>query len=116
MLIFIVKISILLLYRRIFAPSHRTKIIIGTIAAILFLFYFSNMIVKIFICIPREAIWDKRVKGRCVNPHVLYLVTAVVNVISDFYLLLLPLPAIWHLHIPLMRKIGLMLAFSAGSL
>lgn len=118
MLIFIVKISILLLYRRIFAPSRRTKIFIGVLLVFLFLFYLSNMMVKIFLCTPRKLIWDKdpKIKGRCINPHALYLVTAIINVLSDFYILLLPLPAIWHLQIPLARRIGLMFAFSAGLL
>ncbi|KAI9792578.1 MAG: hypothetical protein M1816_002098 [Peltula sp. TS41687] len=114
MLIFVLKLSILLLYRRIFAPSRRTKVFIGVIVAFLFFFYLSNMIVKIFSCTPRKLIWDKRIPGHCTNPHTLYLVTAIVNVISDFYILLLPLPAIWHLQVPLARRIGLMLAFSAG--
>ena len=115
-LTFIIKVSILLLYYRIFSPNRRVKLLIFSLVPLLFLFYTANMLVKVFLCIPRRKIWDKSVDGHCVDVHSLFLSSAVVNVISDFYILVLPIPSIWKLHVPLRRKIGVMAAFSAGLL
>ncbi|KAI9830791.1 MAG: hypothetical protein M1826_004425 [Phylliscum demangeonii] len=113
-LTFVVKLSILMLYYRIFAPSRGTKRFITLIMTVLLGFYTANMFVKIFLCSPRQRIWDKSVPGHCANLAQLYLATAIVNVVSDFYILVLPLPSIWHLQIPLRRRLGLISVFSAG--
>lgn len=38
----------------------------------------------------------------------------IVNLISDLYLILIPLPAAWSLQLPLRRRIGLSAMFLAG--
>lgn len=117
-LIFITKLSILLLYLRVFAPAKRSKtffciqfLIWGN-----FLFYLAGLLVKVFQCIPRERIWDKRIPGHCVQIDLPILIASAINVLSDCLILLLPIAAVWHLHMKTSKKIGICAVFMAGSL
>lgn len=80
-------------------------------------FYISTWITIIFQCIPQEKIWNPEYKGgHCTNYEVSALVTGIVNVISDFLILLLPLVAIWRLRMAPKRKIGVLAVFATGLL
>jgi len=46
----------------------------------------------------------------------LLIVQGVVNVVSDFYLLVVPLPAVWGLKLPLKKRFGILAIFGTGSL
>ncbi|KAH2536824.1 hypothetical protein KXW97_006545, partial [Aspergillus fumigatus] len=98
-LIFITKLSILLLYLRVFAPSFRSKTFfcIHALIWLNFGFYFADTIVKIFECSPRAKIWDKTLKGHCININIPIIVTSSINVASDFLILVLPIVSVWRL-------------------
>ncbi|KAI9673626.1 MAG: hypothetical protein M1817_002263 [Caeruleum heppii] len=112
----LIKISILLLYHRIFAiPSFRKWMY----PCILFLVLFqvSTTLVDIFNCTPIKASWDKTLpNARCVDPPTLYMATAGINVATDIIILLIPLPLIWHLRIHNRQKAALTLIFGVASL
>ncbi|CAF9941272.1 MAG: hypothetical protein ALECFALPRED_009049 [Alectoria fallacina] len=115
-IILITKISILLLYAKLFAPQRRsvTYILIQMLLYFNLLFYTAITVVKIFECTPRSKIWEKTTPGHCINLAVLLYVTGVVNTGSDIAILMLPLTVIWHLQMPTNRKIGVSAAFAAA--
>ncbi|KAJ9300994.1 hypothetical protein DTO271G3_2158 [Paecilomyces variotii] len=115
-LIFVAKLSILLLYLRAFTPSRpgRTFYAIHFLLWFNLLFYTANTLTKIFQCIPRAKIWDPETPGRCVNVNALIQTSAGLNVFSDFSLLVLPIAAIWKLHMKTSQKIGISAVFAAG--
>lgn len=117
-LIFITKLSILLLYIRVFAPSFKklTFIFIQLLIWFNFLFYLADTLVKIFECTPRHKIWEKYVDGSCININIPILVTSAVNVVSDFLILLLPIVCVWRLQMKMSKKMGISAIFAAGSL
>ncbi|OJK03796.1 hypothetical protein ASPACDRAFT_57176 [Aspergillus aculeatus ATCC 16872] len=71
-LIYITKLSILLLYLRLFAPSKRNTPfwLIQTLNWMNFLFYLADTIVKICECKPRSKIWDQDIPGQCININI----------------------------------------------
>ncbi|KAI9852405.1 MAG: hypothetical protein M1824_001994 [Vezdaea acicularis] len=112
-----VKISILLFYRRIF-PA-RNRIFSGAIwfgIGFITLMLVSNVLVAIFACHPVRAFWDFTVKGKCINSNNFYWATAVLNVITDTYIILLPMPNVWRLRITTLQKLGLSLLFFLAGL
>ncbi|PYI34862.1 ribosomal protein L36e [Aspergillus indologenus CBS 114.80] len=115
-LIYITKLSILLLYLRLFAPSTRNTPfwLIQTLIWMNFLFYFADTIVKICECKPRSKIWDQDIPGQCININIPILVTSIVNVVSDFLMLLLPIVCVWRLQMTWWKKMGLSAVFAAG--
>ena len=56
------------------------------------------------------------ISPECSRSHPLIVIIGVANLVSDVYMILLPLPAIWGLNMPTKRKIGLSTAFMTGAM
>jgi hypothetical protein len=52
-------------------------------------------------------------KTPCINNLAMW--QAILNIITDFLMLLLPIPLLWKLQVPLTQKLGLALIFALGS-
>lgn len=117
-LIFVAKLSILLLYLRAFTPNGRGNTFFAIHFLLWFnlLFYTANTLTKIFQCTPRTKIWEPETPGRCVDVNSLIQTSAGLNVFSDFSLLVLPIASIWKLHMKTSQKIGISAVFAAGLL
>ncbi|KAB8199980.1 hypothetical protein BDV34DRAFT_230705 [Aspergillus parasiticus] len=115
-IIFITKLSILLLFLRVFAPSFRgtTYFLIQLLIWLNFLFYLADTILKIFECTPRSKIWDEHVPGHCININGPILAASIFNVVSDFLILLLPIVCVWRLQMTFKKKICTSAVFVAG--
>ena len=64
-----------------------------------------------------SAAWDPTViDPKCIDYNTVYLLGAAGEVFTDFVTLLLPLPVLWHLHLPRSQKVQLIGVFLTGSL
>lgn len=117
-IIFVTKLSILLLYLRVFAPSTKSKtyFFIQILIWVNLLFYLASTLVKIFECTPRSKIWHRDTPGTCVNINSLITTASIFNVVSDFLILLLPIACVWRLQMKLTKKLGTSAVFAAGAL
>lgn len=117
-LIFVTKLSILLLYLRAFTPAFKSKtyVFIQVLLWFNFFFYLGDTLLKIFECTPREKIWNPRLPGHCVNINIPLLVASAINVVSDLSILLLPMVCVWRLQMRRAKKLGICAIFAAGSL
>ncbi|OSS43934.1 hypothetical protein B5807_11364 [Epicoccum nigrum] len=120
----LIKISILLFYRRLSARvvsnffRWTTWIIIGFIASSTIAF----TLVPLFGCRPISAFWDqaniiKQVKGykySCFNEGADIFAASVVSAVQDLITAVLPTFLYWNLHIPLRQKIALFGIFAIG--
>lgn len=115
---FFAKLSILLLYFRVFIPNKRNwtywyiHVVLWTDAA----FYFANMVVASAMCIPRERIWNHDVPGHCVNIDAIILFNSFFNAVSDASMVVPPLANVWKLQMKTSRKVGLSAIFATGIL
>ncbi|OJJ64192.1 hypothetical protein ASPSYDRAFT_84214 [Aspergillus sydowii CBS 593.65] len=107
------KISILLLYKRLF-PVAKMRIAIWVGIAIIGILYGSFIImsaVNIGICVT---------VGTDISPFCDFVHTGLViwqgasNVVTDFYLVVLPIPQVLKLKLSRKKKIGLCLTFASG--
>ena len=95
------------------------RILAWTGALILGLFYVSALIAMAGLCVPRtgtsqlDYFWAF-ISPTCRKQNPLSTTIAAVNIISDLYLLILPLPAIWGLQLARKKKIGISLIISTG--
>ena len=79
--------------------------------------YFVGTVVEIDICTPREKIWNPLLNtGHCLHFWATFQVNAVFTVISDFAILILPMPSVWKLQVSLKKKILITAIFAAGLL
>jgi hypothetical protein len=69
-------------------------------------------------CKPIRAAWDpfRFATGKCVDNAIVYIVTAVVNIISDLILFVIPMPMLVHLKMPLGQRIGAGIMFGIASM
>ena len=119
--IFFTKLSILLQYSKIFTTTMNGKspmvIAIRTCICTNFLYYLITMFFRIFQCIPRERIWNPFVSsGYCYSPYTTEKASGVFNVISDFTILVLPLPSVWRLQMSIRKKLSTTAVFAVGIL
>ena len=117
----VIKLSILLQYLRIFVPSRKANmrmfIAVYTVIAAIFIFYVVDTGFNIFICRPREKYWNRLMTtGSCFNLDASMQATGLFNVISDFAILVLPIPSILKLQLPLKRRLGILAVFATGVL
>ena len=112
------KISILLLFMKIFVP-HRQVVVYWTNLLLIVtnaMFYVGGMVALIFQCSPRAKISNPKLPGTCTNVYLSFLLSGVWNVLSDFFILVFPIWAIWQLQMPLKRKFGTAIVFATGVL
>lgn len=104
------KLSLLVFYTRL-SPvlAYRLAAYFG----IFFVFgsFFALTIVTAFPCKPIALAWNPLIAGSCINRPAAYKATAILGLLSDIYLILLPIPTIIGLQMPWQQKAGLLAMF-----
>lgn len=111
------KLVILGLYLRIFAQqSHRIAcfVMIALVSAACF----AVVLVTCLQCTPLAFLWEpeKHPGGHCLDMNSFWTWGSLPNIITDVFMLLLPLPCIWKLQLSKKDKFGLILTFATGSM
>lgn len=116
-LMFFIKLTALLLYLRLFGTKRYFKYAVWLVGAFTFAYSFSGIAISIWRCSPRAKAWDLTIQGGECRDHNWRLVLfGAFGVVSDFAVLLLPMPVLWTLHLPKAKKLGLMAIFATGIL
>ena len=83
----------------------------------MFIFYTADVPITLFICNPREKIWNSYYEGgTCMDYNALVIASASFNIISDLFILLLPVRSIWKLRIKSSKKLAIVALFATGLL
>ncbi|CAK7213596.1 hypothetical protein SBRCBS47491_001859 [Sporothrix bragantina] len=108
-----VKISIVLMYRRIFVGTWIRR---ANWAMLIFLIAWGIALVTSLsmLCLPIQRLWDPSVEGHCIDFVPAFFAPAVINMVTDFTIFALPLPAIRQLQLPLRQKIILSFILCLG--
>ncbi|KAB8261482.1 hypothetical protein BDV32DRAFT_158222 [Aspergillus pseudonomiae] len=106
-----VKLSLLLLYRRIFVSSRFLRIVYA-VGAIISVWTIITIFLAIFNCIPISGFWTGQ--GQCISFRDFAIGYAIVNIITDLAVWLMPIPNMWKLQLPTSQKIALTLIFVLG--
>lgn len=67
-----------------------------------------------FECIPIQKLWDPLAGGHCFNAKIQPYTNAGLNTLTDVYVLLLPVPALWNLPLGAGKKFRVMAVFGLG--
>ena len=113
----LIKLAILIQLASIFAPFKCGLYwVICAVSVLTIMFYIASTTFRILACIPREKIWEPSVPGTCINSAAGIISSAVLNSISDFVLLIIPLNRIWRLQVPRHKKWQVSTVFATGLL
>ncbi|RGP69226.1 pth11-like integral membrane [Fusarium longipes] len=106
----VIKLSILIFYHRVFPSTElvfRASMIFG---------YFLSLSYPVVIwvtmgnaCRPFEHFWTQfaGTQGTCIDINTFFLALGIINMINDFYILLIPIPQIFQLQMSLKKRLGI---------
>ena len=114
--LFAVKASLFLLLYGIFGRLRWMRLLIWFGLVVTGLFYLTNVVVFASLCSPNpgQSYVEVFSTPRCERSVTYSLVGGSFNIVSDFYLLLLPIPAVMGLQMPTKKKIGVLAIFGTG--
>ncbi|KAF7535245.1 hypothetical protein G7054_g5544 [Neopestalotiopsis clavispora] len=102
--IYLVKISIILQYCRIFKDTRFYRFYFG-VMVVLSVWTILMSFLLIFICVPVQRFWDENAPGHCMNVLALWLSVAVINMVTDLTCFLIPIPPLLQLQMSRNHKI-----------
>ncbi|ESZ96339.1 hypothetical protein SBOR_3271 [Sclerotinia borealis F-4128] len=109
------KISVLLLYRRLFYTGDGDMLTINRIFTIMYwaatfftcIYPIIMWVVMAVACRPLNFFWTKyagATEGQCIDTLLFFLVFGIVNMINDVVILIVPIPRILKLHMNKRKK------------
>ncbi len=104
------------MYCRIFA-LRSFRIAAWTLGMVTILWLGIYVFIYIFQCSPISEAWDPlALRLQCLNLRSIFVSNAIVNIVTDFAILLMPLYHVWSLQMRLAQRIILSLVFMLGCL
>lgn len=110
------KIALLVSYLRLLKGTDQKtyrRIVWGTII-IVFLAHLGCALSLIFACTPVDKSWNPLRKGSCLPAGSSFTGYAIVTIVSDIVVALLPIPVLLKLNVRLEKKLGLIGIFLLG--
>lgn len=110
------KISILLLYMRIFAVFTWFRWIVRALIGIVTAYMIAAFFASVFQCTPVQRAWDKSIPGSCISIEMNWYANAGFSIATDTIILLLPITPILSLKLPAGEKVAVLGVFVLGAL
>jgi hypothetical protein len=111
----VIKISVLVFYRRIFTTKVFRRCTDGLIVMCI-LWGTATLLASALQCRPLRAYWDQSVNGHCFDALKFVLGVQGVNIFLDVAILCLPLPMVWGLRRAWQERLALSGVFLLGGL
>ncbi|KAL4917564.1 hypothetical protein BDW62DRAFT_218068 [Aspergillus aurantiobrunneus] len=117
-MVFVIKIALLSVMLRIFAPDRQKVIIIYVSIGILLLYYIPALFIKIFFCKPISTYWlgAEVTGGSCIDQQNVIIADSAISIASDLWILVLPVPMLWSLKMSVKKKLRVVGILGAGGL
>ncbi|RDW60455.1 CFEM domain-containing protein [Aspergillus mulundensis] len=112
----IVKCSMLMLYLRLF-PNRGLRIAVYITLTVTIMWGLGAVFVLLGSCQPISHYWnewDGEHEGKCISQNDILLAHSIINILLDVVITIMPLPIVVKLHMPLGKRLGVMLMFGVG--
>lgn len=109
------KASIVLQYRRVF-PLQSVQRACWAVLAIVMCYTIWTVLGSVFACVPVRAFWTKEAGAQCLNQSAMWYTNAAINILTDFVIILLPMPVIKSLKLARRQKLALYIIFAIGGM
>lgn len=117
--IFLAKLSVLLLYLEIFKVNKQARFTVAIGLTIITAQCLMTIIGNCILCVPEpgDSWLIASSTEKCRVTATLYgVIISAMSVFSDLYVIVIPLPVIWQLHMARRKKIGVSVIFITGLL
>ncbi|KAI4203775.1 MAG: hypothetical protein LQ350_001601 [Teloschistes chrysophthalmus] len=114
--IWIIKLSMFLMYLQLFGTVRYFRHLVWVGILVSGLYYFSSTVASVVLCAPRgrQTYIFSFATPRCHKSVHLLITTGIFNVLSDLYLLLLPIRETMRIRTSLRKRIGVLAVFMTG--
>ncbi|KAH7303145.1 hypothetical protein B0I35DRAFT_365508, partial [Stachybotrys elegans] len=113
-LLIVGKLSILLVYLRIF-PNRDFRRAVYALALILIFHGAIFCLLTIFQCLPVDSIWDRSMESKkCINTNAIVYSSGILSILEDFAILVMPVRQTWQLNINRKKRFLILALFSIG--
>lgn len=109
------KLAILDTYLHIFIDKF-SRYAVYAVGSVVILSLVVNLPTVIAQCRPVSFLWDPVPGGWCNDTHAHFTWASLPNILTDFMMLILPIPMIVKLHASWRVKAGIFITFLVGSL
>lgn len=109
------KVAAILFCLRIFI-SQNFRIAAFIVMGIIIAWSIGGVGATIWQCVPIAGAWNKSLGARCINSDRFWVAYAVMNVLTDIMVLVLPIPSVLQLQLKLREKLLLCGIFLMGGL
>lgn len=111
---FFAKLSILLLYVRLFFPKGVSRSalwwIIQVVVWLNFLYTLGLILAIALQCVPQNRPYG----SSCVDQYMVLISASIINIISDILVLVIPMASLWRLNMSRRRKLAVWALFAFG--
>lgn len=115
---FFTKASIILFYHRLFVPAESPRTTIFW--PIWFIFWWNLLYaVALVVTVATECVGKADIVahgGQCLDEYAVLICASVINVVSDLVILIIPITAIWNIHMSTEKKVRLSAMFAIAIL
>lgn len=111
-----IKGSLLYLYHRVFYVNRTFNYCLWGVFFFIAAYSITQVFAAIFQCVPIDSNWTVDKPHWCINAAVGATIVAAFNVLTDFIILIMPMPLLYHLQKPLKEKLQIMFMFMLGGL
>ncbi|KAI1179754.1 hypothetical protein F4777DRAFT_531835 [Nemania sp. FL0916] len=111
------KLSILLLYNRLFSVSDTFRRRLIILCVVVSLYWVGSTLADVLNCIPLYHFWinDLDDPKYCFDFNIFWFVTGIVEVVIDVFILLLPIGVVTKLQLSVKRKFAVGSVFAFGT-
>ncbi|KAF4454279.1 integral membrane [Fusarium albosuccineum] len=110
-----IKLSIVIMIQRIFRTAGKWfRLATWMAASICVCWMLYTMLIGFLICLPVQSAWGAAVPERCGNHITAYAAVAIIDIVSEVIIVLLPMKLVYDLQMNKAHKIGLVSVLGAG--
>ncbi|KAK7747570.1 hypothetical protein SLS62_009069 [Diatrype stigma] len=110
------KISILFFYLKVF-PKRSFRICAWVLIGLNLAYFLAYDFLLIFQCQPIPGawrVWDGEFEAKCISINVLGWSAAVINIVLDLAVIILPLPELFRLSMSMKKRVQIVAMFAVG--
>jgi hypothetical protein len=115
----VIKLSILLLYLRIFGITHkRTRLAVWILIGLVTCIGISGLFGFLFLCDPVKKLFLYQSPGQCNFNAIgkLSRAQAFMHVFTDILITIVPIPMVWRLKLPTVQRLGVLAIMATGTI
>lgn len=107
--------SILFMYWRVF-PCKEVRILVQIGFAVVGVWAIATCVTGALICIPVQKMWMPQIEGACLDIAQFYYGIQIPNILTDIYIILVPIHEVYKLDLPKVQKLSLVCIFGLAVL